>query len=109
MKRLKQIVGQPRRNADEPSEVAIAIGYLARHVVATGSVRSVTLLTWIRERWDTLTGNERRWLEKHWPGVAPGSGDVASIAPPDAEAIRHSVRGPLFDAPAYDVDASSDS
>ena len=103
LKRLKQIVGQPRRNAKyDLSEVTIAIAYLARHVVATGSVRSITLLTWIREHWGALTGDERQWLEKHWPGSAPNGTDAASVAPPDAEAIRRAVRGPLFDAPAFD-------
>ena len=108
LKRLKQIVGQTRRNsASDMSEVAIAIGYLARHVLATGSVRSVALVTWIRQHWDALTDAERRWLGKHWPGCAPTGGEAASIAPPDGEAIRRAVRGPLFDAPAYDLDDTS--
>jgi hypothetical protein len=101
-----QIVDRPRINANDPSEVAIAIGYLARHVLATGSSRSTTLITWIREHWDVLTGDERRWLGKHWPGCAPTGGDPASVPPADAEAIRQSVRGPLFDAPAFDFDDS---
>jgi hypothetical protein len=104
LRRLKQIVNQERRNAVDPSDVAIAIAYLARHVVAAGSVRSTTLVKWIREHWDALTPNERRWVETHWPASAPNGADAASIAAPDAEAIRRSVRGPLFDAPAFDFD-----
>ena len=100
LKRLGQIVGQQRGNSIDPSDVTVAIAYLARHVLATGSDRSTTLITWIRAHWDALTANERRWLEQHWPGCAPNGGDAAGIAPPDAEAIRQSVRGPLFDAPA---------
>ena len=103
-KRLKQVAKQPRRNADDLSDVAIVIGYLARHVLAAGSARSITLLAWVREHWNELTDHERRWLEKHWPGCSPNGGDSALVAPPDAEAIRRSVRGPLFDAPAYDFD-----
>ena len=110
LKRLKQIIDQPRRNAKyDLSEVTIAIAYLARHVLAAGSVRSTTLLTRIRDHWNGLTGEERSWLHTHWPGCAPDGGDAASIAPPDAEAIRRSVRGPLFDAPAYDFDDPSSS
>ena len=106
LKRLDQIVDRPRINANDPSEVAIATGYLARHVLATGSSRSTTLITWIREHWDVLTADERRWLGKHWPGCAPTGGEPASVPPADAEAIRQSVRGPLFDAPAFDCDDS---
>jgi hypothetical protein len=106
LKRLDQIVDRPRINANDPSEVAIAIGYLARHVLATGSSRSTTLITWIRDHWDVLTGDERRWLGKHWPGCAPTGGEPAAVPPADAEAIRQSVRGPLFDAPAFDFDDS---
>ena len=106
LKRVDQIVDRRRINANDPSEVAIAIGYLARHVLATGSSRSTTLITWIREHWDVLTADERRWLGKHWPGCAPTGGEPASVPPADAEAIRQSVRGPLFDAPAFDCDDS---
>jgi hypothetical protein len=102
LKRLKQLVGQPRRNSKHDlSEVTIAIAYLARHVLAAGSVRSMTLITWMREHWDAVTPEERQWLAQFWPASAPNAGDVASVAPPDGEAIRLAVRGPLFDAPAY--------
>ena len=107
LRRLDQIVKQPRRNTNDPSDVAITIGYLARHVLATGSHRSMALITWIREHWDALTGDERRWLGTLWPGCGPNGGEVASVAPADAEAIRRSVRGPLFDAPAFDFDGPS--
>ena len=107
-KRLEQIVGRSAASSIDPSEATVAIAYLARHVLATGSARSITLITWIRAHWDVLTSGERRWLETHWPACAPNGGDALSVAPPDAEVIRQSVRGPLFDAPAHDFDTSSD-
>ena len=91
LKRLKQIAGQPTRIANEPSEVSITIAYLARHVLAAGSVRSIALITWIREHWNVLTGDDRRWLTGHWPGCAPTGGEAASVAPA-AEGSRLSAR-----------------
>jgi hypothetical protein len=108
LKRLEQIVGRPTNHGDDPSEVAITIAYLARHVLAAGSDRSMALVRFIREHWAGLTASERRWVETHWPACAPGGGDPASLAPPDAESIRRSVRGPLMDATAYDFDEASD-
>jgi hypothetical protein len=107
LKRLNQIVDQPRRNANDPSDVAITIGYLARHTLAIGSSRSIALVRWVREHWERLTDTERRWLARHWPGCVPNGPEVASVVPPDAEAIRQAVRGPLFDAPAFDLDGPS--
>ena len=108
LKRLEQIMGQPTNHAGDPSEVTITIAYLSRHVLTAGSDRSVALVRSVRGHWAELAASERQWMETHWPACAPTGGDPASIAPPEAEAIRQSIRGPLFDAPAYDFDEASD-
>jgi hypothetical protein len=108
LKRLKQIIGKPTNQRDDPSQVTTTIAYLARHVLAAGSDRSIALVRFVREHWAELTASERLWLETHWPACAPNGGDVASIAPPEAEAIRQSIRGPLLNATAYDFDETSD-
>jgi hypothetical protein len=107
LKRLNHLVGQPRENSRDLTDVAIALAYLARHVAAAGSSRSITLVTWIRAHWDRLTTVERQWLGDHWPGCVPTGAEAASVAPPDAESIRQAVRGPLFDAPAFEHDEVS--
>jgi hypothetical protein len=107
LKRLNHLVGQPRHRSYELTDVAIAIGYLARHVLAAGSSRSITLIGWIRANWGRLTKIEHEWLADHWPGCAPNGGDPTVVLPPNAELIRQAVRGPLFDAPASDLDMLS--
>ena len=108
LKRLKQMMGQPTNHAGDPSEVTITIAYLARHVLAAGSDRSVALVRFVREHWAVTSASERLWLETQWPACSPNGGDAASVAPPEAEAIRQSIRGPLLNATAYDFDESSD-
>ena len=79
----------------EPSEVLMAVAYLARHIGANMERRR-ELIDLVRTRWSTLRVDERLWFDRYWPEALPGGPAAETVRPPDRDAIQAWARDPLF-------------
>ncbi|MDI2124686.1 HEAT repeat domain-containing protein [Yinghuangia seranimata] len=83
------------------SPTVVAVFYLARHLDGTGGVRTVRLVTALRDHWDRLPGRDRSWLAETWPDADPLGPEPSLVPPPDEDRLDHWIaRDPLF-GPAH--------
>lgn len=93
--RLDKIARKGSRSI--PSEVLMAVGYLAQHV-GDDSRRRVALVGIVRRDWSCRSEDEQRWFEDYWPETEPNGPPADRVPTPNAEAIRAWVRSQMFES-----------
>lgn len=94
----RRLRGQQRGRYGDPNDLPLAITFLAQHP------RCAPLLKVAGQSlvgmWPKLVKDERRWLARHWSGLAPTSdGARSEVAPPsevEVERMREWLAGTSF-------------
>lgn len=100
--RLVRTMKRRKRRGSEPSDTAVPITYLARHLAgAPGRTSALGLI--LRQHWagldpdGSIVRSAELWLDRYWPEVAPGGPDLEDLPAPDADGMTLWLRtGPLF-------------
>ena len=96
--RLAKTLARRDRTPGEPSNVVLMIIYLARHA-GSQPERVRTLAGLLRKRWERLhLDEERQWVLRFWPEVAPTDSPASAVSPPDGQAMQRWIKDhPLFE------------
>jgi len=75
-----------------PSEVAMALAYLAQHL---DQPRQERLVRFVRRHW--LAIREVGWFKRYWPDAGPDGPPIDAVNVPDTAGLRAWARSPLFE------------
>lgn len=97
--RLAKTLARWDRARGEPSNVVLMVTCLARHAGSQPG-RVETLAGLLRQRWDRLdVDEERQWVLRFWPDVAPSDSPASAVSLPDGLAMQRWIKDHLLFKP----------